>query len=195
MGGNSGGKKKTIYNHFVSAAVKMAKHPLASCILFAYVYLMCYHIVNFPLFLIHQMPRELFTADLVMAQRCSNNYVNNFHFRIHTHIHTFTYIYLEIQANTNTMKHMCVYTAGKHTKWLGKKLFIFSPLFATFVLALGLSACLGVTKMKEGAWRNKKKKSTFFLSCSAKQICLLLLLFQDTLISCGHKGRLHFWSF
>ena len=44
--------------------------------------------------------------------------------------------------------------AGK----LGKKVFIFRPLFASFVLALGLSACLGVAKRNEGVNRNKRKK-------------------------------------
>lgn len=51
-----------------------------------------------------------------------------------------------------------------HTKRLGKKLFIFSPLFATFVLALGLSACLGVTKRKQGE-NNKEEDLHAFTFC------------------------------
>lgn len=128
---------------------------------------MCSYTVNFPPRLIHRAPRELFTADLVMAQRCSNNYINNFHFRTHKHIHTFTYICLETRANTQHST-QC---GGAHTKGLGKELFIFSPLFATFALAVGLSACLGVTKRKEGRGRNKKKRrGPSFPFCSAKQI-------------------------
>lgn len=84
----------------------MAKHSHASCTLFTYVYLMCSYTVNFPLSLIRQVSGELFTADLVMAQRCSNNYVNNFHFKIHKHIHTFTYIYSETRANPGTVTQM-----------------------------------------------------------------------------------------
>lgn len=152
----------------------MAKHSHASCILFAYVYLMCSYTVNFPLSLNRQVSRELFTADLVMAQRCSNNYVNNFHFKIHKRIHTFTYIYLR-RANTDTITQNWVYCVKKHThvhmhtEGLGKKLFIFSPLFATFVLALGLSARLGVTKRKKGKTEEYKRKgpSFFFTFCKA----------------------------
>lgn len=44
-----------------------------------------------------------------------------------------------------------------HAEELGKKLFIFRPLFASFVLALGLSARLGVAKRNEGVNRNKQK--------------------------------------
>lgn len=65
-----------------------------------------------------------------------------------------------------------------------EQVFIFSPLFATFVLALGLCARLGVTKRKEGG---KKMK---ILSFPAKQIHLCLSLFRYTLIFNGCRGKL-----
>ena len=51
--------------------------------------------------------RNLCTADSVMAQRCSNNYVNNFHFKIntHTHTHTHTRIYIHVLRNTCQQRH------------------------------------------------------------------------------------------
>lgn len=97
---------------------------------------------------LHQVPGELFTADLVMAQRCSNNYVNNFHFKLHKHN---TYISLEEQGKAmhSSASSLCTFSVekGTHAKGFYKKAFIFSLLLATFVLALGLSACLGVTNM------------------------------------------------
>lgn len=101
------------------------------------------------------MPRELFTADLVIAQRCSNNYVNNFHFKVHKRVHTFTYISSEWHANTDVITLLCTHCAEMHTWRRGGKMCIFSPLFATFVVALGLSACLGVTEKK--GWTRKDK--------------------------------------
>lgn len=137
-----GEKRSTVNNSIVSAAIKMAKHSHASCIQFAYVCLMCSHTVNFPLSLICQVPGELFTADLVMAQRCSNNYVNNFPLKYtstHIHLHRFTQKHMV----GPTHWHMCAYSVWRntHARKNSKKLFIFSPQFATFVLALGLSVC------------------------------------------------------
>lgn len=100
VGSNSGEKKKTIYNHFPSAAVKMAQYSHTVCVLSTYVYQLGSNTVIFPLGLNH-VSWELFTADMVTARRCSNNYINNFHFRIHTCIITFAYIGLEAHAKAH----------------------------------------------------------------------------------------------
>lgn len=75
---------------------------------------------------------------LADGSRCSNNDINNFHFKIDTPIHTFTYNYCETHANTNTMARMWIYSAATsaHTRGLGGKIFIFGPSFATLVTAL-----------------------------------------------------------
>lgn len=75
---------------------------------------------------------------LAQGSRCSNNDINNFHFKIHTPTHTFTYNYCETHASTNTMAHMriCSAVTCTLTRGLGGKIFIFGPSFATLVTAL-----------------------------------------------------------
>lgn len=73
---------------------------------------------------------------------------------IYIHLHKFPYKHMLI-----TQWHICAYSVWRytlmHAKGLAKKPFIFSAVFPTLVLALGLYACLGVTKKKEETGTNK----------------------------------------
>ena len=112
----------------------------------------------------------------------------------HAHTHAFTYIYSETCANSDTMARVRVGRRRTlmHAEELGKKLFIFRPLFASFLLALGLSACLCVTKRNEGVNRNlKKKRPSLFLLLQSKLAIFPLLFFGTRWQFSGHKGWLH----
>ena len=154
-----GEEKKKIYNHFVSAAVKNGKtstcplHPVCICLLNVWLHSEFSTEADSPCArgIVHSwLGWWLKGVQTITSIISILKYT-----RIYIHLHTFALKHVPMPT------HVC--ECGGEACTQGKKLFIFRPLFATFVLALGLSACLGVTKWKEGSGRNEKKKRTFIL--------------------------------
>lgn len=109
------GEKNTINNNVASAVIKMEKTP--TCLM----HQVCICLLNVQLHWefstvsvwFAKWQGELFTADWVMAQRCSNNYVNNFPFKLHKCIHTFAWIYVQTHADDTYVHFQCIRPAER----------------------------------------------------------------------------------
>lgn len=151
----SSGRKKKLYKCFLSAVfflfLKRGKATLTCCMQSTHICLINVQLHTIFFFLQKalncQVPGELFTADLLMAQgvQTMTSIISILKYtQAYRHLHKITE---ETRANANTVARMRIYSAGLHTRGLGGKIFIFGPSLATLVTALiHLLRCADLSK-------------------------------------------------